>query len=55
MEVAKLFAGIFITVIPALSILGENKEVFNETYSFIKKLDISYLHVFSYSKRKNTK
>ena len=27
-EVAKLFAGIFITVIPALSILGENKEIF---------------------------
>ena len=29
MEVAKLFAGIFITVIPALSILGENKEAFS--------------------------
>ena len=29
MEVAKLFAGIFITVIPALSILGKNKEAFS--------------------------
>ena len=29
MEVAKLFAGIFITVIPALSILSENKEAFS--------------------------
>ena len=29
LEVAKLFAGIFITVIPAISILGENKEMFS--------------------------
>tara|TARA_B100000029_G_scaffold282697_1_gene276586 strand:- start:2910 stop:4277 length:1368 start_codon:yes stop_codon:yes gene_type:complete len=28
-EVAKLFAGIFITVIPAISILAENKDVFS--------------------------
>ena len=33
MEVAKLFAGIFITVIPALSILGENKEIFSSLSS----------------------
>ena len=33
MEVAKLFAGIFITVIPALSILGDNKEVFSSLSS----------------------
>ena len=32
-EVAKLFAGIFITVIPALSILGENKEIFSSLSS----------------------
>jgi Na+/H+ antiporter NhaD/arsenite permease-like protein len=33
MEVTKLFAGIFITVIPALSILGKNEEVFSSLSS----------------------
>ena len=34
---------------------GETDEMFLETYDFIKKLDVSYLHVFSYSERENTK
>ena len=34
---------------------GETDEKFLETYDFINKLDISYLHVFSYSERENTK
>ena len=33
MEVTKLFAGIFITVIPALSILGKNEEAFSSLSS----------------------
>ena len=33
---------------------GETKEDFLETYSFINELDISYLHVFTYSERPNT-
>ena len=33
---------------------GETHEDFLETYHFIKELDISYLHVFTYSERKNT-
>jgi len=33
----------------------ETDELFNETYNFIDGLDISYLHVFSYSPRENTK
>ena len=33
---------------------GETDEIFLETYNFLNKLDISYLHVFSYSKRPNT-
>ena len=33
---------------------GETDEMFLETYDFIKKLDISYLNVFSYSERENT-
>ena len=34
---------------------GETDELFSDTYSFLEKLDISYLHVFSYSERRNTK
>ena len=33
----------------------ETEELFQETYDFIASLDISYLHVFSYSERANTK
>ena len=33
---------------------GETDEIFLETYNFLNKLDISYLHVFSYSERPNT-
>tara|TARA_B100001287_G_scaffold189936_1_gene160448 strand:+ start:4277 stop:5581 length:1305 start_codon:yes stop_codon:yes gene_type:complete len=33
---------------------GESDEDFNETYNFINNLNISYLHVFTYSERDNT-
>ena len=33
---------------------GETDERFNNTLSFLEELDISYLHVFSYSERRNT-
>jgi threonylcarbamoyladenosine tRNA methylthiotransferase MtaB len=33
---------------------GETDEHFMETYQFLNELDISYLHVFSYSERANT-
>jgi threonylcarbamoyladenosine tRNA methylthiotransferase MtaB len=33
---------------------GETHEDFLETYNFINALDISYLHVFTYSERPNT-
>ena len=33
---------------------GEEEEDFLKTYEFIKSLDISYLHVFTYSERPNT-
>ena len=33
---------------------GETDEIFLETYNFLNDLDISYLHVFSYSERPNT-
>jgi len=33
---------------------GETDEIFLETYNFLNELDISYLHVFTYSERPNT-
>ncbi|WP_128543492.1 tRNA (N(6)-L-threonylcarbamoyladenosine(37)-C(2))-methylthiotransferase MtaB [Larkinella soli] len=33
---------------------GETEEAFLETYHFLNELDISYLHVFTYSERPNT-
>jgi threonylcarbamoyladenosine tRNA methylthiotransferase MtaB len=33
---------------------GESDEAFLETYNFINSLDVTYLHVFPYSERKNT-
>lgn len=33
---------------------GETDELFLETYNFLNVLDISYLHVFTYSERANT-
>ena len=33
---------------------GETKEDFLDTYQFLNEMDISYLHVFTYSERDNT-
>ena len=33
---------------------GETEEDFLETYRFLNELDVSYLHVFTYSERENT-
>jgi len=33
---------------------GETDDLFLETYNFLNELDISYLHVFTYSERDNT-
>ncbi|KAA6436939.1 tRNA (N(6)-L-threonylcarbamoyladenosine(37)-C(2))-methylthiotransferase MtaB [Dyadobacter flavalbus] len=33
---------------------GETQEYFEESYRFLNELDISYLHVFTYSERENT-
>ncbi len=33
---------------------GETKELFQESFDFIDSLDVSYLHVFTYSERPNT-
>ena len=34
---------------------GETNDLFIETYNFLNELDISYLHVFTYSERTNTR
>jgi threonylcarbamoyladenosine tRNA methylthiotransferase MtaB len=34
---------------------GETDEEFMKTYDFLNELDVSYLHVFTYSERSNTK
>ncbi|KQS26732.1 tRNA (N(6)-L-threonylcarbamoyladenosine(37)-C(2))-methylthiotransferase MtaB [Dyadobacter sp. Leaf189] len=33
---------------------GETQELFEESYRFLNELEISYLHVFTYSERENT-
>jgi len=33
---------------------GETEEYFNETLNFLKELNVSYLHIFTYSERDNT-
>ena len=33
---------------------GESDELFAESYNFLNELDVSYLHVFTYSERPNT-
>lgn len=33
---------------------GEDEEAFKETFDFLHSLDVSYLHVFTYSERTNT-
>lgn len=33
---------------------GRNTSTFLDTYNFINELDVSYLHVFTYSERPNT-
>lgn len=45
----------FIGVDVIVGMRGETDELFEESYSFIKGLDISQLHVFSYSERPGTK
>ena len=45
-------AGIGVDVIVGFP--GENDDLFQETYDFVNSLDISYLHVFTYSERPKT-
>ena len=45
----------FIGVDCMVGVRGEKEEYFEEYIEFIKRLDVSHLHVFTYSERANTK
>ena len=53
-KIKKLMPDCCIGVDVIVGFPGETEEDFNETYEFLKALNISYLHVFSYSERDNT-
>ena len=53
--VRRLLPDAFIGVDVIVGTRGENDELFQKSYDFIKSLDISQLHVFSYSERPGTR
>ena len=53
-KIKKLMPDCCIGVDVIVGFPGETEEEFNETYEFVEALNISYLHVFSYSERDNT-
>ena len=55
LKLKKIFPDLCIGVDVIVGFPGETDEDFNSTYNFIKEIDVSYLHVFTYSRRENTK
>ncbi|HEX8059752.1 MAG TPA: tRNA (N(6)-L-threonylcarbamoyladenosine(37)-C(2))-methylthiotransferase MtaB, partial [Cyclobacteriaceae bacterium] len=53
-KIRELMPGCCIGVDVIVGFPGETDEHFLETYHFLNELDISYLHVFTYSERQNT-
>ncbi len=53
-EIKKLMPKACIGVDVIVGFPGETDELFLETYQYLNELDISYLHVFTYSERENT-
>ena len=53
-KIRELLPDAFIGVDLIAGMNGETEELFEEAYRFIESLDISELHVFPYSERKNT-
>ena len=53
-KIKSLMPGCCIGVDVIVGFPGETKEDFLETYQFLNELNISYLHVFTYSERENT-
>ncbi len=54
-EIKKLMPNACIGVDVIVGFPGETEAHFLDTYTFLNELDISYLHVFTYSERENTK
>ena len=52
--IKKLIPGCCIGVDVITGFPGETDEDFNDTVSFLKEIDVSYFHVFTYSERANT-
>ncbi len=53
-KIKELIPNAFIGVDVIVGFPGETDELFRETYDFLAGLDISFLHVFSYSERPGT-
>lgn len=53
-KIKKIMPHAFIGVDVIVGARGETEEFFNQTYDFLKGLDIAQLHVFSYSERPGT-
>jgi threonylcarbamoyladenosine tRNA methylthiotransferase MtaB len=53
-QIKKLMPDCCIGVDVIVGFPGEAREDFVDTYNFLNELDISYLHVFTYSERENT-
>ena len=47
--------GVSITTDIIVGFPGESEEEFNETYNFLKDIELSKMHIFKYSPRKGTK
>jgi threonylcarbamoyladenosine tRNA methylthiotransferase MtaB len=54
-KAAEMIPGLGIGVDVIVGFPGETEEDFLDTYNFIKELPVSYLHVFTYSERPDTK
>ncbi|MBN4082759.1 tRNA (N(6)-L-threonylcarbamoyladenosine(37)-C(2))-methylthiotransferase MtaB [bacterium AH-315-A23] len=54
MAIKKMMPNACIGVDVIIGFPGETDELFLETYNYLNQLDISYLHVFTYSERPNT-
>lgn len=53
-KIRVMFPRIAITTDLLAGFVGETEEEFNETCSFIKEMNFSMMHIFPYSRRKNT-
>ena len=53
-KIKQLMPGCCIGVDVIVGFPGETREDFIDTYNFLNELDVSYLHVFTYSERENT-